>query len=44
MENTKDFEENISMMENILVMDHELNNQEMMENNLQMRFQLTIFS
>jgi hypothetical protein len=35
MENMMDFEENISMMENILVMDHHvLNNQVKMGNNL----------
>jgi hypothetical protein len=34
MENKMDFEENILMMENILVMDHVENNQVKMENNL----------
>jgi hypothetical protein len=34
MVNMMDFEVNISMMVNILVMDHELNNQVMKENNL----------
>jgi hypothetical protein len=34
MVNMMDFEGNILMMENILVMDHVLNNQVMMENNL----------
>lgn len=34
MVNRMDFEENILMMVNILVMDHEWNNQVMMENNL----------
>jgi hypothetical protein len=34
MVNMMDFEVNISMMENILVMVHVLNNQVMMENNL----------
>ncbi len=42
MENKMDFEENILMMENILVMDHVENNQVMTENNLQYYIQYSI--